>query len=62
MKGNDNIVISRAKGKSNRRLVKCQEDEEEQPVVVQEEAEDALFEEYVGAPDEDELLWAGPLF
>ena len=55
MKGNDNIVISRAKGKSNRRLVKCQEDEEEQPVVVQDEAEDALFEEYDVAPGVGEL-------
>jgi len=63
VKGNDNIVLSRAKGKSKRRLVKCQEDEEvqaEQPVVVRGEAEDARFEEYDDVPDDDELLWVGP--
>jgi hypothetical protein len=61
VKGNDNIVISRAKGKSNRRFVRCQEDEEEL-VLVLGVAEDALFEGLGGAPDEGELLWAGPLF
>ncbi len=45
VKGSHNIVIGQVKGKSKRRLVKCQEDEEEQPVVVRGEAEDALFEE-----------------
>lgn len=60
MKESNKILIRGAKGKSNRRLVKCQEDEEEQHVVVRGEAEDALFEEYGGAPEEDELLWVGP--